>query len=62
MSQADFIRRWCIGTVLARVSSTAAGSAAVEVHVPPMTAVTVPDRLCHFRGLVFYWPFAWYCL
>jgi hypothetical protein len=42
LSQADFVQRWCIGTVLAHVSSDTAGSAAVRVHVPTMTAVTVP--------------------
>ena len=42
MSQAEFIARWCLGAVLAHVSSDAAGSATVSVHVPSMTAVTVP--------------------
>jgi hypothetical protein len=42
MSQADFIERWCLNNVLAEVSSDADGSAVVRVHVPPLTAVTVP--------------------
>ena len=42
MSQADFIKRWCLNNVLAEVSSDADGSAVVRVHVPPLTAVTVP--------------------
>ncbi len=42
MSQADFIERWCLNTVLAEVSSGADGSAVVRVHVPPLHAVTVP--------------------
>jgi hypothetical protein len=45
MSQADLVQlvqRWCLGAVLAHVSSDAAGSAAVRVYVPPMTAVPVP--------------------
>ncbi len=42
MSQADYVQRWCLGAVLADVSSDAAGSAVARVHVPPMTAVAVP--------------------
>jgi hypothetical protein len=42
LSQEDFAQRWCLGAVLAHVSSDAAGSVAVRVHVPPMNAVTVP--------------------
>jgi hypothetical protein len=45
MSQAEFIKRWCLNTVLAEVSSDADGSAVVRVHVPPLAAVTVPVAL-----------------
>ena len=34
MSQADFIKRWCLNNVLAEVSSDADGSAVVRVHLP----------------------------
>jgi hypothetical protein len=34
MSQAEFIKRWCLNNVLAEVSSDADGSAVVRVHVP----------------------------
>jgi hypothetical protein len=45
MSQAEFIKRWCLNIVLAEVSSDADGSAVVRVHVPPLAAVTVPVAL-----------------
>jgi hypothetical protein len=45
MSQAEFIKRWCLNNVLAEVSSDADGSAVVRVHVPPLNAVTVPMAL-----------------
>ncbi len=34
LSQADFVERWCLGSVLAYVSMDAAGSAALCVHCP----------------------------
>jgi hypothetical protein len=37
VSQADFVERWCLGSVLAHVSMDAAGSAALCVHVPPLS-------------------------
>jgi hypothetical protein len=36
-SQADVMERWCLGSVLAHVSADAAGSAALCVHVPPLS-------------------------
>lgn len=33
-SQADFSQRWCLGSLLAHVSTDAAGSPALCVHVP----------------------------
>jgi hypothetical protein len=48
MSQAEFIKRWCLNNVLAEPSSDADGSAVVavvRVHVPPLAAVTVPVAL-----------------
>jgi hypothetical protein len=45
MSQAEFIKRWCLNNVLAEVSSDADGSAVARVHVPPLAAVTVPVAL-----------------
>ena len=45
MSQAEFIKRWCLNNVLnvlAESSSDADGSAVVRVHVPPLNVVTVP--------------------
>jgi hypothetical protein len=45
VSQAEFIKRWCLNNVLADVSSDADGSAIVRVHVPPLAAVTVPVAL-----------------
>jgi hypothetical protein len=42
MSQAEFIKRWCLNSVLAEVSSDADESATVRVHVPPLAVVTVP--------------------
>ncbi len=34
LSQADFCQRWCLGNVLAHVSTDAARSPALRVHVP----------------------------
>ncbi len=45
MSQAEFIKRWCLNNVLAESSSDADGSAVGRVHVPPLAAVTVPVAL-----------------
>jgi hypothetical protein len=45
MSQAGFIERWCLNSVLAEVSSDADESAAVRVNMPPLAAVTVPVAL-----------------
>jgi hypothetical protein len=45
MSQAEFIKPWCLNNVLAESSSDADGSAVVRVHVPPLAAVTVPVAL-----------------
>jgi hypothetical protein len=45
MSQAEFIKRWCLNNVLAESSLDADGSAVVRVHVPPLAAVTVPVAL-----------------
>ncbi len=42
LSQADFSQRWCLGNVLAHVSTDAAGLPALCVHVPAVVpAVTV---------------------
>ena len=46
MSQVDFSKRWCLGDVLAQVSSDETGLPAVCVHVP--TALPVPA--CCFGG------------
>jgi hypothetical protein len=43
LSQAEFFQRWCLGNVLAHVSTDAAGSPALCVHVPAVVpAVTGP--------------------
>jgi hypothetical protein len=43
LSQADFSQRWCLGNVLAHVSTDAAGLPALCVHVPAVVpAVTGP--------------------
>ncbi len=38
LSQADFSQRWCLGNVLAHVSTDAAGLPALCVHVPAVPA------------------------
>ncbi len=57
MSQAEFNKRWCLTNAIAgaevlEVSSDAYGSAAVQVRVPTLAAVTVPVALV--RVLVLY--------
>jgi hypothetical protein len=43
LSQADFSQRWCLGNVLAHVSTDAAGLPALCLHVPAVVpAVTGP--------------------
>jgi hypothetical protein len=62
MSQAEFIKRWCLNNVLAEVSSDADGSAVVRVHVPPLAAVTTPGAL-EFRVFCMSGPFiSLFCL
>ncbi len=48
MSQAEFIKRWCLNNVLVVLAESCSdedGSAVVCVHVPPLAAVTVPVAL-----------------
>jgi hypothetical protein len=48
LSQADFSKRWCLGDVLAQVSSDGTALPNLCVHVP--TAIPVPAEPAEFGG------------